>query len=110
LLCRRNGSLYFSIDEKPKRSPASQLKRIRNIQVNPKVAVVVDHYDEDWRRLGWILMQGAASVLPSGEEHKRAQTALKSRYEQLRDMNIEELPVVCTRIERVVTWGRLANN
>jgi len=44
------GTLYITIDEKPKRH--IMLKRLRNIAENPKVAVVVDRYDENWSLLG----------------------------------------------------------
>ena len=49
-------TLYVTIDEKPKRGPAIRLKRLRNIFENPMVAVVVDRYEEDWGRLGWVML------------------------------------------------------
>ena len=56
-----NDTAYFTIDEKPKRSTDKPLKRIRNLQQNPHVAFVVDRYDEDWARLGWVMVQGEAA-------------------------------------------------
>lgn len=50
----RGNQLYVTIDEKPKGKPGTMLKRLRNIAENPAVAVVVDRYDEDWSRLGWV--------------------------------------------------------
>lgn len=98
--------LYFSIDEKPKRTSAG-LRRIRNIQSNPKVSIIVDHYEEDWSRLGWVMLNGNAEVLDTGDEHARAQKRLVQRYHQLGAMNISNLPVVATRIQSVSSWGRL---
>ena len=101
-------SLYFTIDEKPKRGGGARLKRLSNIAENPHVALVVDRYDEDWSRLGWVMVQGRAEVLETGDEHDRAQTRLRARYRQLRGMRIEHLPVVAIRIRRTIGWGNLS--
>ena len=98
-------SVYFTIDEKPK--GARPLKRMTNMAENPSVALVADRYDEDWSRLGWVMIQGRAEILEAGDEHDRAQADLRARYHQLRDMRIEELPVVAIRIERALDWGSL---
>jgi PPOX class probable F420-dependent enzyme len=74
-------TLYITIDEKPKRQAGCPLKRVRNIAENPAVAVVADRYDEDWTRLGWIMLLGKAELLSSGgAEHARAQALLRRRY------------------------------
>ena len=101
-------TLYITIDEKPKRAHGAALKRLRNIAENPEVAVVVDRYDEDWARLGWVMLQGRADILADGSEHARAQTLLRARYPQLGAMNIEALPVIAVRVERVLSWGDLS--
>src|SRR5215469_12754673 len=62
-------SLYITIDEKPKRG--ARLKRLRNIEENPEVALVADRYDEDWTRLGWVMLRGHAEILLGGTEHDR---------------------------------------
>jgi PPOX class probable F420-dependent enzyme len=98
---------YFSIDEKPKRLPARGLKRLRNIAHNPRVAMVVDRYDEDWSRLGWVMLRGRAEVLDAGAEHDAAQTSLRGRYPQYRAMRLDALPVVAIRIEVATAWGNL---
>jgi PPOX class probable F420-dependent enzyme len=100
-------ALYITIDEKPKRADLP-LKRLRNIAENPQVAVVVDRYDDDWTRLGWVMLRGRADVLTGGAEHARAQDLLRTRYPQLNDMQIASLPVIAVRLERVTGWGNLA--
>jgi len=100
-------TVFLTIDEKPKRTPKVPLKRIANIRENPLVAVVADHYDDDWSQLGWVMVQGRAEVLASGAEHGRAQARLRERYPQLADMRIDALPVVAIRIEHAISWGRL---
>ena len=103
-----DGTLYITIDEKPKQTSGHRLKRLRNIAENPAVAVSVDRYDEDWRKLGWIMLRGRAEILTEGAEHGDAQTLLKSRYPQLAAMQIVQHPVIAVRIERVTSWGDLA--
>src|SRR2546425_12214110 len=49
--------LYTPLDQKPKRVTPNQLKRVRNLLENPKLAFVVDNYDEDWTRLAWVLVK-----------------------------------------------------
>jgi PPOX class probable F420-dependent enzyme len=102
------GTLYVTIDEKPKRTSATPLKRLRNISENPAVAIVADRYDEEWTRLGWVMLQGHADILTDGSEHARAQELLRGRYAQLRAMDIEALPVIAVRVERVLSWGNLS--
>ena len=101
------GTLYITIDDKPKRRRGAMLKRLRNIAENPAVAVVVDRYDEDWTRLGWVMLRGRADILEAGAEHDEAQALLRSRYNQLRAMDIAEHPVIAIRIERSLSWGNL---
>lgn len=100
-------SACFSIDEKPKRVGAWRLKRIRNLVENPRAALVVDHYAEDWSTLGWVMLRGPVDILEEGDEHAAAQTALRARYPQYRSMRIDDLPVVALRIERVSAWGEI---
>ena len=101
------GTAYFTIDEKPKQRDVKALKRIRNLQQNSRAALVVDRYDGDWTRLGWVMLQGEGTVILSGDEHANAQRLLKTRYPQLAGMKIDELPVIAIRIERVISWGNL---
>jgi PPOX class probable F420-dependent enzyme len=100
-------ALYITIDQKPKREGGRPLKRLRNIAENPRVSVVFDRYDEDWRRLAWVMLHGRAGILTEGPEHDRAQALLRARYRQLEAMEIGPLPVIVMRIERVASWGDL---
>ncbi len=100
-------ALYITVDEKPKRTDRP-LKRLRNIADNPSVAVLVDRYEEDWTRLGWVLLRGRAEILLTGPEHDQAQAQLSSRYRQYATMDLAPLPVIALRIERVTSWGNLS--
>jgi len=100
-------TLYITIDAKLKGN-AAKLKRIRNILANPQAAFVADRYDEDWSRLGWVMLRGGAKILDAGAEHDRAQTLLRARYAQYRVMPIDTLPVIALRVARVTIWGSLS--
>jgi PPOX class probable F420-dependent enzyme len=104
----RANTVYVTIDAKPKSRPANELKRIRNIMGNPRVAMVADRYDEDWTRLAWVMLQGRAEILQEGREHDEAQALLRSRYPQLEPMRISAYPVIAIRIERATSWGNLS--
>jgi PPOX class probable F420-dependent enzyme len=101
-------TVYVAIDEKPKVGDPSRLKRLRNIAGNPQVAIVVDVYDDqDWSRLGFVLVRCTARVLMEGTEHIQAIAALRGKYGQYQRMRLEERPVIAADIVRVTTWGRL---
>ena len=98
-------SVYSILDQKPKRAPLSRLRRVKNIQANPHVALVVDHYEDDWQRLGYILLVGQAELLLPGDEHGIALGLLREKYLQYRDMDLEANPVIKITPQRVVAWG-----
>jgi len=77
--------VYFVVDEKPKRTRTG-LKRLRNIAANPRVALVIDDYDEDWTRLAYLLVHGLAKVVDDRDEYATALEALRDRYAQYRTM------------------------
>ena len=103
-----DGKCFYSpIDEKPKRTAPQKLKRLKNITENPRVSLVIDHYDEDWRKLAWVLILGAARVLKSGVRHRRAVALLRKKYPQYRLMQIDQLPIIQIMPKRVRAWGDL---
>ena len=100
--------MYSPIDEKPKTAAPRELKRIRNIRANPRVSVVVHHYDdEDWSRLGHVIIQGEAGVLSEGAAHRKAVRLLRRKYSQYRAMALDERPVIRIRILRCIRWGKV---
>jgi PPOX class probable F420-dependent enzyme len=103
-------TLYVTVDRKPKRTGGRPLKRLRNIAENPNVCVIVDRYDADWSRLGWVMVRGQAEILEGGDEHAAAQAGLAARYPQYRDMSLKALPVIAVRIVYIARWGNLSVN
>ena len=99
--------IYSPIDEKPKKIPPLLLKRIKNIRANPSVSVVVDRYDDDWRKLAYVLIVGRARVLTKGPKHKRAVLLLRRKYPQYRRMAIHARPMIHIQPARVTSWGKL---
>ena len=99
--------LYSPIDEKPKKSSPLKLKRIQNILVNPQVSVVVDRYDENWKRLAYVLITGRAKVLRKGLKHRKAVALLRKKYPQYRQMAIHERPMIRITPTRWKRWGTL---
>jgi PPOX class probable F420-dependent enzyme len=97
------GHVYIAIDEKPK--SGRPLRRLRNIEENARVSLSVDCYEEDWRRLWWVMVQGAAAVLSRGSDRPEALSALRAKYSQYRTMRLEDRPLIEITVERVVEWS-----
>lgn len=98
---------YSAIDAKPKRRPGGELKRVSNIRENPRVSMVVDHYDEDWSRLRYVILEGRADLLTGGPEFSRAAGLLLDKYAQYRGMGLPRESGLMIRItpERVLQWS-----
>ncbi|MBI2090436.1 MAG: TIGR03668 family PPOX class F420-dependent oxidoreductase [Deltaproteobacteria bacterium] len=99
--------LFSPIDEKPKRASPLELKRLKNICANPHVAVIIDRYDENWKKLAYVLIFGTARILTRGSRHKRAVHLLRRKYSQYLKMAIHERPMICITPERWTSWGKL---
>jgi len=95
-------NLYFVVDDKPKRT--RDLKRLRNIAGNPRVSVLVDHYEDDWTRLWWVRVDGVAHVVVHDAEAQRAIDLLARKYAQYEGRRPQG-PVVEIRIERMTGWS-----
>ena len=102
-------TVYIAIDEKPKTSDLTRLRRLKNIAENPRVAIVADVYDdEDWSKLGFVLLRATASILsPGTPEHAKAVAALQQKYPQYRHMALPDRPVIAAHITSLTPWGRL---
>ena len=94
--------VYSVIDEKPKRT--KRLRRIRNIEENPRTALIIDHYDDDWSQLGWVMLQSDAEILGSGKEHEAGIKLLRKRYRQYKMMALDEAPLIRLHIRRATEW------
>jgi len=104
-----DGKVFYSpLDEKPKGVAPDKLRRTRNIVTHPEVAFVLDHYEEDWDRLWFILVRGRARIVRSGKEHVRAVALLRRKYPQYRWMQLENRPVIRIAPWKVRHWAASA--
>ncbi len=103
-----DGYFYTPIDEKRKSVSWGRLKRLRNIEVNPSVSLVIDHYEADWTALGYVLVRGVAeTIAPRGryaKEHATVIARLRSRYPQYRNARIDQKPLIKISPESVTLW------
>nr|AIA15587.1 Lon protease (S16) C-terminal proteolytic domain protein [uncultured bacterium] len=101
-----DAAVYIALDAKPKRVAPQQLKRVRNMLENPRVALVVDRYSDDWSELAYVLIRGTAALIPPKDAvHAHAVALLRQRYMQYRAMPIHEQPVIMIAPQAVVAWG-----
>jgi PPOX class probable F420-dependent enzyme len=101
-----DGKYFYSpIDEKPKRAAPHKLKRVRNMSANPQVSLVIDHYDESWSKLAFVLVSGKARILSSGKKHQEAVRLLRRKYRQYRRMALERRPMIAVTPTKIVIWG-----
>ena len=102
-----DAALYFVADEKPKRRPARALRRLRNLRENPRAALVVDDYDDDWTRLAYLLVRGPATFVGAPAAHAAALRLLRARYPQYERMALDDPtrnPVVRIDPARITLW------
>jgi PPOX class probable F420-dependent enzyme len=97
-------TLYTAVDDKPKRT--RQLQRLRDIEANPHVEVLIDYYDEDWSQLWWIKLRGKARVVDRDE---RAAELLSAKYPQYRERPPAG-PFVVIEIEARLEWLASSRN
>lgn len=103
-------ALYSAIDRKPKRVSPERLVRLQNIQAVSRVALLIDHYDEDWTRLWYVLIRGKADLIPNSARQERARVIrrLKAKYPQYaRGMLARDAPIIRITPERTTSWGKI---
>ena len=94
---------YSAVDAvKPKRS--LRLRRLDDVQANPAVCLLVDHYSDDWTELWWVRLDGRGRVVEHGPERDRAVELLGAKYRQYRDRPPEG-PVLAVDITRWRSWS-----
>ena len=99
--------VYHAVDHKPKRTTA--LKRLANLEADPRASLLADAYDEDWERLWWVRADGTARVLdPGDDEAREAVRLLAERYEQYRSRPPGG-PVVAVDVRRWSGWSARAS-
>jgi PPOX class probable F420-dependent enzyme len=102
---------YSALDLKPKRVPPEQLARVRHIQAQPNVVVLIDHYEEDWAQLWYVMVRGTAKLLSpvdAKEELSKAHQMLRAKYPQYRGSFLpEDAPIIRIVPRQITCWGKL---
>lgn len=102
-------TIYSSLDEKPKRAAPENMRRVKNIAANPRIALVVDLYSENWQELRYVIVQGVAEIVREGKEHELAIRLLKQKYSQYLSMSLEERPVIRIAPSKIIAWRAAAS-
>lgn len=97
----RTDVLYTAVDAKPKST--RNLRRLRNIEQNPAVSLLVDHYDDDWSNLWWVRADGVAAIHHGGVEMATGYALLRRKYPQYQRVELDG-PVVTVEIRRWSSW------
>jgi len=105
-----NYSYFIPIDEKTKRSRPEKLKRAKNIQQNSNVTLLIDDYNENWRKLYFIMIQGKASIIGGKKLEQnelllleKAHKLLSDKYLQYQKVGIGEY-VIMIIPQKIITW------
>ena len=95
--------LCFAVDEvKPKRD--TRLARLADLARDPRVGLIVDHYDADWSALWWVRIDGDAVAHDEGDLRERALDALAAKYPPYRAQRPAG-PVVVITPQRWSGWA-----
>ncbi|KAA0085361.1 TIGR03668 family PPOX class F420-dependent oxidoreductase [Mycolicibacterium sp. P9-64] len=93
--------IYTAVDAK--RKSTQRLRRLTNIAANPRVSLLVDHYDEDWSQLWWVRADGVAEIHDTGEEMAAGYALLRHKYRQYDRIALDG-PVVTVDVQRWSSW------
>jgi PPOX class probable F420-dependent enzyme len=93
--------VYTAVDAKPKST--RRLRRLTNIESNPRVSLLVDHYADDWTQLWWVRADGVAAVHGEGETMETAHRLLRAKYWQYQSVSLNG-PVIAVTVRRWSGW------
>ncbi len=101
-----DGAIYLPLDEKPKRVAPTALRRVQNLQANPRVALLVDDYVENWEELAYVQVRGVAHLVEPGEAiHGTVVVALRQKYPQYQSMKLEAQPLIRITPTAARSWS-----
>ncbi|OBB62840.1 TIGR03668 family PPOX class F420-dependent oxidoreductase [Mycolicibacterium monacense] len=94
-------TVYTAVDAK--RKATQRLRRLANIEADPRVCLIVDHYSDDWGQLWWVRADGVAAVHHSGDEMAAGYAMLRQKYPQYERLALDG-PVVTVEVRRWSSW------
>jgi PPOX class probable F420-dependent enzyme len=93
--------VYTAVDAKPKTT--RRLRRLANIESNPRVSLLVDHYADDWTQLWWVRADGLAAIHSGGEALTAGCRLLRAKYPQYQSVPLDG-PVIAVTVDRWSSW------
>jgi PPOX class probable F420-dependent enzyme len=97
----RDDVVYTAVDAKRKSTP--RLRRLANIESNPHVSVLVDHYVDDWTQLWWVRVDGIAAIHRAGNALQAGCDLLRAKYPQYQSVSLNG-PVIAVAVRRWSSW------
>ena len=103
-----DGNYFFiPVDEKRKKVKPEKLKRIKNLQNNRNVALLIDEYSEDWTKLAFVMIQGKATIITTKTQGniqlQEAYNKLTTKYSQYQKIGLSEMCIII-KPEKVTSW------
>ena len=99
VFCEVGGAIWIPIDGKPK--SGAKLRRVRNIEANGRVSLLVDQYDEDWAKLHWARVDGEGEVAKMPAD---VAAAFRAKYPQYRATPLGDTGIRIT-VRRLSEWS-----
>lgn len=93
--------VYTAVDAKPKTT--RRLRRLADIDGNPRVSLLVDHYADDWTQLWWVRADGLAAVRTDGDAVDLGRRLLRAKYPQYQSVSLDG-PVIEVAVQRWSSW------
>ena len=93
--------IYTAVDAKPKTT--QRLRRLTNIESNPHVSLLVDHYADDWTQLWWVRVDGVATIHRDGAVLHTGYRLLRAKYPQYQLVPLNG-PVIAVTVRRRSSW------
>ena len=95
-------TIYSAVDDKPKTT--TRLARLDNVAGHPAVAVLADHYGDDWTALWWVRAQGTGREVAAAGERERAVALLRAKYPQYEQHALDG-PVLAVDVSSWRGWS-----
>ena len=94
------GRIWSAIDDKPKR--AGEPARLRFLRRDPRAALTVDRYSDEWEELAWVQVLGRVEIVEVADG-EAGLAALREKYEPYRDQ-APPGPLLALKPERYLWW------
>ena len=104
-----DGKIYIPVDGKQKKD-IERLKRLDNIRENAQVSFLVDHYEDDWAKLGFALIFGNARIIHAEADaaaYEKAAALLREKYAQYRGPITIHAWMIEITPHRAASWGAM---